>query len=103
MNQWITPVALSLLGGVLVQIVSLVIQRKKLNVDDNASLRTALMGERTNLVKEIQDLSDRCANLEQELQLARAKILAVELANGELRLTVKDLQVQLDGKTNNPE
>lgn len=53
-------------GGVAIigQIISYIVQKRKIVVDDGSSFRKDLMEERQGLVKEITDLSDKCLELE---------------------------------------
>jgi len=92
MNEYITPAAVGILGGLAVQLISVLLQRKKITVDDNASLRAALMDERKGLVAEIQNLSDRCKKLEDELQTAKEEIIELKQKNAELEIEIRELR-----------
>ena len=92
MDQYLTPTAVGILVGVAVQIVSALLQKKKIVVDDNASLRDALMEERTGLVDEIHSLGDRCKNLEDDLRKANEEIIELKYKNAELELEVKQIR-----------
>lgn len=83
-----TPAAISLIITLLFQGLTLLLQRKKLNVDSCSTLRTDLMNERTTLqneraklVEEIKDLVTRCEKLEDENSKLQKRVLALELEN----------------------
>jgi peptidoglycan hydrolase CwlO-like protein len=92
MTHYLTPAAIGILGGLLVQLISVLLQKKQIVVDDNASLRTALMDERKGLVAEIQSLSDRCRKLEDELQAAKSEIIEVKQKNAELEIEIREIR-----------
>lgn len=65
-EKYLTPAVIGAVGALVIQLGGLLISRRKLVVDDNASLRAALMAERKQLVDEIQHLSQRCDELEKQ-------------------------------------
>lgn len=80
-----TPAAIGILGGLIIQLISMGLSKKKITVDDNATLRKDLMTERLGLVAEIQNLSKRCADYEKELVEAHTEIL-------ELKARLREIQ-----------
>lgn len=92
MEDWLKPAAVAGIIAILVQFASVWLQRKKITVDDGASLRASLMEERKGLVSEIQSLSDRCKKLEDELQEAKSEIIELKTKNAELELEIAQLR-----------
>lgn len=66
MNDWLTPAAIGTGSALVIQAATLLLQRSKIKVDDDASLRKDLLAERESLVQEIQSLADRCSKIEKE-------------------------------------
>ncbi len=85
MQNYLTPAAIGGAGAILIEIVAKTIeyfiQRKKINVDDEAYLRTCLMQERQNLVKEVRAVADRCDALEKENARLNDELIAEKKAH----------------------
>jgi predicted nuclease with TOPRIM domain len=70
MKDYLTPAFVGVMGGILVQfiakLVDYILQKRKIVVDDESSLRKALMEERQQLVSECRGIAERCDKLEKE-------------------------------------
>ncbi len=79
MKDYLTPAFVGIMGGILVQLIAklvdYVLQKRKIVITDEASLRKALMDERKNLVAEIKGIAKRCDALEKENSLLNDKIV----------------------------
>ena len=95
MDAWLTPVAIAGTTTVIVQVIAAILaargKDKETTVSDSASFRQSLVDREKTLIGEIQSLSDRCSQLEKDLQEANRKIVDLERAKGELELEIKQL------------
>jgi len=94
--QYILPALIGSISAVLGVWLSVRVQHKKIVEDDDASLRTALMTERKQLVKEIQDLQKRCDALEDENHRQANEMLELHTRNQQLiNLAIKHFGSEL--------
>jgi hypothetical protein len=63
-TDWLTPAGIGAGVAILIQLVTLFLQKRKIQVDDGASLRKDLMSERQKLIEDVARLSQRFTELE---------------------------------------
>jgi len=70
MKEYLTPAFVGVMGGIFVQLIAkavdYILQKRKIVVDDESSLRKSLMEERQQLVSECRGIAERCDKLEKE-------------------------------------
>lgn len=75
--DWVTPAGIGAGAAILIQVATLLLQRRKIKVDDDSGFRRDLMAEREHLVDEINKLSERINKVEtenHELKLGQIKL-----------------------------
>lgn len=88
------PAIVGAVGALVIKALSLVLERKKLDVSDETSLRTSLMEERTRLISEMRDLAKQLNDEQTANQKLREDVLELRAKIGDLELELKALKME---------
>jgi chromosome segregation ATPase len=87
--RYVLPALIGALSAVLGVGISLRVQGRKVKLDDASTLRTSLMEERKQLVREIESLKIRCDTLEKTIQEQSEAVLELRERNQQLATEIR--------------
>jgi predicted nuclease with TOPRIM domain len=104
MTDYLTPAFVGVMGGILVQIIAklvdYILQKRKIIVDDETSLRKDLMEERQKLVSELRGVAERCDKLEKENASLNDQMVKMKKEHAdesiELKRRIYDLEQEVE-------